>query len=228
MSDLDHQPPDSWIASLQSMQPASLSLNERELFYRAGFQAAQRRHKEQRAKQVESHRTLSLSWRWGAVASLLVAVASMTGFMAGRFTASDPSATYIATAPGIVETETPVVSDQPDSQPLDNVPAVAVAVTRPVPDQDDIRINWLTRWMPGPFEIMNERGASQDFIAFPSKLDADDWLTKNEGHVFFKETLLPRSSGDREVTELVSTGIRSKTLTPADVRELTEDWENMK
>ncbi len=82
--------------------------------------------------------------------------------------------------------------------------------------------------MPRPFEMIDERKASRGLIAFPSKLSADDWLMKNGVNAFVEQNLFPHSSNDLEVTELVSTGNPYKTLTPADVRELSEDWEKMK
>ncbi len=229
MSDPDLNPSDPWITSIQSLQPASTGIDERDLFYRAGFQAALRQ--QAGSIDVQSQRRSRQRSRLRLVASVLwIAAASSAGYFAGRSgTLAEPQPTNVVVTSSIAtESDELAPTDQVDSLAATERAADTVSSVEPIRAGSRERLSWFSQWMPRPFEPTRKRESTQILLAFPSNLRADDWTMRIGLDAFIDQKLIPSSLVATQTTKLVSTSQPTKTLTASDLYEISEDWESFK
>ncbi len=229
MSDPDLKLSDPWITSIQSLQPASTGIDERELFYRAGFQAALRQ--QAGPIDVQSQRRSRQRSRLRIVASVLwIAAASTAGYFVGRSgTLAEPQPTNVVAAPSTANEANEGITTDTETLLAATEPAAnTVLVIEPNRTNSNQRSSWLSQWLPRPFEPIAKRDSSQVLIAFPGNQRADDWMMKSGLDAFVDQKLSSKSPGRSQATKLISTSRPSKTLTASDLHEISKEWESFK
>ncbi len=237
MSDSKATPTDPWITSLQSLQPASAAgseanhagLDTRTVFYQMGFRAAQQQAAEANGASRSTEAAKRIGWRFVAAACVLVMSAGSVGYLAGR--SSVPNAmpgTDLAGAPHTAEIqESLVVLPSAKRSSVDVAQSEsAPAMTKRIGKQS--QTSWLTSWFSRSLAFPTATENSQGLMAISHQLRGDDLFLNDQWNSFGGPIPFQKPDDSMQATKWVSTRQPAKTLTAADLHELSQEWDKIK